>query len=161
MVFRRKLPRSSFVLLCVSVSCAVAAGFVMQAYAHRLNTIRPDGGAPLTVVATTAPVARGAVLTETTLEVVTLPTRFVPPGAVRDLTRATGRIAVTDMAAGEVVTDYDVGVDGIPPVTHEEVLKVFGENIDTLRDLLFAAIPEVPAERTCPCASALAGTGHA
>src|SRR5918996_5030765 len=105
MMFRRKLPRSSFVLLSVSASCAVAAGFVMQAYAHRLDTIRPDGGAPVTVVATTAPVARGTVLTETALEVLTLPTRFVPPGAVRDLTRATGRTVVADMAAGEVVTD--------------------------------------------------------
>ena len=59
-----------------------------------------------------------------------------------------------------LVTDYDVGVDDIQPVTHEEVLKVFGENIDKLRDLLRGAIPTVPAERTCPCATALAGTGH-
>ena len=40
-----------------------------------------------------------------------------------------------------LVTDYDVGVDDIAPVSHAEVLKVFGENIDALRDLLFAAIP--------------------
>jgi 5'-methylthioadenosine phosphorylase len=59
-----------------------------------------------------------------------------------------------------LVTDYDVGVDDIPPVTHEEVLKVFGENIDRLRDLLFAAIPSIPSERACPCATALSGTGH-
>jgi 5'-methylthioadenosine phosphorylase len=59
-----------------------------------------------------------------------------------------------------LVTDYDVGVDDIPPVSHAEVLKVFGENITSLRDLLFAAIPMVPAERSCPCATALAGTGH-
>ena len=59
-----------------------------------------------------------------------------------------------------LVTDYDVGVDDISPVTHEEVLKVFGENIDALRDLLFAAIPAVPEERTCPCVDALATTGH-
>ena len=39
------------------------------------------------------------------------------------------------------MTDYDVGVDDIAPVSHDEVLKVFGENIDALRDLLFAAIP--------------------
>ena len=39
-----------------------------------------------------------------------------------------------------LVTDYDVGVDGIAPVSHHEVLKVFGENIEALRDLLFAAI---------------------
>lgn len=60
-----------------------------------------------------------------------------------------------------LVTDYDVGVDDIQPVTHEEVLKVFGENIDRVRDLLSVAIPAVPAERTCPCATALAGTGNA
>ena len=59
-----------------------------------------------------------------------------------------------------LVTDYDVGVDGIPPVSHAEVLKVFGENIDALRDLLFAAIPAIPAERSCACASALEGTGN-
>jgi 5'-methylthioadenosine phosphorylase len=59
-----------------------------------------------------------------------------------------------------LVTDYDVGVDDIQPVTHEEVLKVFGENIDRLRDLLGRAIPAVPEERSCPCATALAGTGH-
>jgi 5'-methylthioadenosine phosphorylase len=59
-----------------------------------------------------------------------------------------------------LVTDYDVGVDDIQPVTHEEVLKVFGENIDRVRDLLARAIPAVPRERTCPCATALAGTGH-
>lgn len=57
-----------------------------------------------------------------------------------------------------LVTDYDVGVDDIPPVSHAEVLKVFGENIDALRDLLFAAIPALPAERDCPCATSLAGS---
>jgi 5'-methylthioadenosine phosphorylase len=57
-----------------------------------------------------------------------------------------------------LVTDYDVGVDEIEPVSHAEVLKVFGQNIDALRELLFAAIPAVPVERTCPCASALGGS---
>jgi Flp pilus assembly protein CpaB len=105
MAFRRKLPRSSFILLCVSVSCAVAAGLVMQAYAHRLDTTRPDGGPPLAVVAATIRVPRGTILSETALEMVTLPARFAPPGALRDVARAAGRIAVTDIAAGEVVTD--------------------------------------------------------
>jgi 5'-methylthioadenosine phosphorylase len=60
-----------------------------------------------------------------------------------------------------LVTDYDVGVDGISPVSHAEVLKVFGENIDGLRDLLFTAIPKVPTERDgCGCASALGGSGQ-
>ena len=57
-----------------------------------------------------------------------------------------------------LVTDYDVGVDDISPVSHAEVLKVFGENIDALRDLLFSAIPTVPGERGCTCGQALSGS---
>jgi len=104
MLFRRKLPRSSFVLLSASVASALSAALVMRAYAHRLDVARPDGGPPMAVVAAVAHVPRGSVLTETVLEVVTLPSRFAPPGAIRDLARATGRIVVTDIAAGEVVT---------------------------------------------------------
>jgi 5'-methylthioadenosine phosphorylase len=79
-------------------------------------------------------------------------TQFPEVTLARELELCYGTVAL--------VTDYDVGVDDIQPVTHEEVLKVFGENIDTLRDLLAAAIPAVPAERTCACSTALAGTGH-
>jgi len=57
-----------------------------------------------------------------------------------------------------LVTDYDVGVDDISPVSHAEVLKVFGENIEALRNLLFAAIPAVPGERGCTCGRALSGS---
>jgi 5'-methylthioadenosine phosphorylase len=56
-----------------------------------------------------------------------------------------------------LVTDYDVGVGGTPPVTHEEVIRVFAQNNERLRDLLFAVIPELPQARECPCATALAG----
>jgi 5'-methylthioadenosine phosphorylase len=56
-----------------------------------------------------------------------------------------------------LVTDYDVGVEGVPPVTHEEVVRVFTENNKHLRDLLFAVIPGLPTERDCPCATALQG----
>jgi 5'-methylthioadenosine phosphorylase len=56
-----------------------------------------------------------------------------------------------------LITDYDVGVEGVPPVTHEEVVRVFTENNERLRDLLFAVIPALPAARDCPCASALSG----
>jgi 5'-methylthioadenosine phosphorylase len=56
-----------------------------------------------------------------------------------------------------LVTDYDVGVEDVPPVTHEEVVRVFSENNARLRSLLFGVIPELPDERECPCATALAG----
>jgi 5'-methylthioadenosine phosphorylase len=56
-----------------------------------------------------------------------------------------------------LITDYDVGVEGVPPVTNEEVVRVFTENNERVRALLFAVIPELPSERTCACASALDG----
>ena len=56
-----------------------------------------------------------------------------------------------------LITDYDVGVEGVPPVTNDEVVRVFAENNDKLRDLLFAAIPSLPPERDCACATALEG----
>jgi 5'-methylthioadenosine phosphorylase len=56
-----------------------------------------------------------------------------------------------------LVTDYDVGVDDVPPVTHEQVVQVFDSNLAGLRELLFAAIPALPAHRDCACATALTG----
>ena len=56
-----------------------------------------------------------------------------------------------------LITDYDVGVEGVPPVTHEEVVRVFTDNNAKLRDLLFSVIPALPTERTCECATALTG----
>jgi 5'-methylthioadenosine phosphorylase len=62
-----------------------------------------------------------------------------------------------------LITDYDAGVEGVPPVTVPEVVKVFNDNNARLRDLLAAIVPALPAERTCACASALRGArvgGH-
>ena len=56
-----------------------------------------------------------------------------------------------------LITDYDVGVEGVPPVTHEEVVRVFTANNEKLRDLLFAVIPALPETRACACATALTG----
>lgn len=56
-----------------------------------------------------------------------------------------------------LITDYDVGVEGVQPVTNDEVVRVFEQNNAKLRDLLFAVIPALPAERDCACANALEG----
>ena len=98
------MPRVSFVLLCVSMACAASAALVMRAYARRLEASRPDGGPPTSVVVAARDVSRGVELTDDVLSTATLPSRFVPPGALRDPARAVGRIAVTDLAEGEVVT---------------------------------------------------------
>ena len=61
-----------------------------------------------------------------------------------------------------LITDYDVGVEGVPPVSVEEVVKVFSESNDRLRELLNAIVAAIPAERGCTCGTALSGAviGH-
>jgi 5'-methylthioadenosine phosphorylase len=56
-----------------------------------------------------------------------------------------------------MVTDHDVGVEGTEPVSHETVLRVFTENNERLRDLLFAAIPKIGPQPEDVCATALRG----
>jgi len=104
MLFRRKLSRTSFALLSLSVACALGAGLVMRAYAQRLDATRPDGGPPIDVVAAAGAIARGTVLSEPSVQVLTVPARFAPPGAIRDVSGAVGRIAVAPLAEGEILT---------------------------------------------------------
>jgi 5'-methylthioadenosine phosphorylase len=50
-----------------------------------------------------------------------------------------------------LVTDYDVGIEGVAPVEHTEVMRVFEANLGKLRDALLRAIPAIPGERGCAC----------
>jgi 5'-methylthioadenosine phosphorylase len=52
-----------------------------------------------------------------------------------------------------LITDYDVGVEGIEAVTQEEVFAFFERNVDLVRALLFRAIEAVPTDRACACAA--------
>jgi 5'-methylthioadenosine phosphorylase len=56
-----------------------------------------------------------------------------------------------------MVTDYDVGVEGEQPVSAEEMLRVFRENNERLRELLFAVIPRIGPQPEDVCARALQG----
>jgi 5'-methylthioadenosine phosphorylase len=61
-------------------------------------------------------------------------------------------------AAVGVVTDYDSGlvVEGkVKPVSAEEVVKIFKENIDKIKDLILTMIKEWPKQTTCECQTAL------
>lgn len=47
-------------------------------------------------------------------------------------------------AAIALVTDYDAGVDGHEPVTMETVFAVLGDNVARVRELITAAVPDLP-----------------
>ena len=59
-----------------------------------------------------------------------------------------------------LITDYDVGLEGlpeVPPVSVAEVEKVFASNNDRVRRLILALVPRLPAVRDCSCATAMSG----
>jgi 5'-methylthioadenosine phosphorylase len=59
-----------------------------------------------------------------------------------------------------LVTDYDAGLEGHPdvkPVSVEDVEKNFATNMAMMRDMILRIIPIIPAQRDCPCGSAMKG----
>jgi 5'-methylthioadenosine phosphorylase len=57
-----------------------------------------------------------------------------------------------------LVTDYDVGLEGMPqvePVSADAAFAVFAENLDRLRALLFHAVPRIGPQPEDACATAL------
>jgi 5'-methylthioadenosine phosphorylase len=53
-----------------------------------------------------------------------------------------------------LVTDHDTGREGDPdvePVTMDAVLAVLAANVKRARDLLMAAVPDVPSRASCSC----------
>jgi 5'-methylthioadenosine phosphorylase len=80
-------------------------------------------------------------------------------GAVINMTGHPEAVLARELAvcytAIALVTDLDAGVEGDHGVTQEEVFRVFGENTERLRGLLFDVLAALPPERDCPCAKAL------
>jgi 5'-methylthioadenosine phosphorylase len=59
-----------------------------------------------------------------------------------------------------LITDWDVGIEGEMhkhPVTVDEVIRVFNENNERVKDLIHRLVPMIPQERSCTCGSALQG----
>lgn len=58
-----------------------------------------------------------------------------------------------------LVTDFDSGLEGhpeIPPVTHDEVIRVFNSNVDKLKALLLKLIELIPSDRQhCHCGATM------
>jgi len=55
-----------------------------------------------------------------------------------------------------LVTDYDVGLEGMEPVSTQEVVRVLQANNEALKRFLVELIGTLPATRSCRCGTALA-----
>jgi 5'-methylthioadenosine phosphorylase len=56
-----------------------------------------------------------------------------------------------------LITDYDVGLEGMPPVSHHEVIEVFNRNNARVKDAIGTIVANVRTEADCTCRHALEG----
>lgn len=56
-----------------------------------------------------------------------------------------------------LITDYDAGLDqkNVDAVTADEVVKIFNENNERVKELISEIIKNMPPERSCPCPTAM------
>jgi Flp pilus assembly protein CpaB len=102
---RRRWPRSSRIYLGASVATALMTGVLLQDHLTRLARMAEDSTPSMPVVVATSPVPRGSELAPNDLEVVRYPRSYVPPGAFDRISEAAGRVALSALAVGEVVTE--------------------------------------------------------
>lgn len=50
-----------------------------------------------------------------------------------------------------LVTDWDVGMEGIAPVTAQEVVRVFKENNQKVKRMISQMLREIPTGEPCIC----------
>ncbi|MBV8531011.1 MAG: S-methyl-5'-thioadenosine phosphorylase [Candidatus Eremiobacteraeota bacterium] len=56
-----------------------------------------------------------------------------------------------------LITDYDVGLEGMSPVSHHEVIEVFNRNNERVRTAIGNIVEKIPLDLDCPCRHALEG----
>ena len=54
-----------------------------------------------------------------------------------------------------LITDYDVGLEGVPPVSHVEVIEVFKRNNERIKEAIGKIVADTPADKDCSCRHAL------
>ena len=54
-----------------------------------------------------------------------------------------------------LITDYDVGLEGTPPVSHKEVIEVFHRNNERIKAAIGEMVKAIPADADCSCRHAL------
>jgi pilus assembly protein CpaB len=102
---RRRWTRSSRLYLAASVALALIVGFRIHDYTEQARAATATLGQPVSVLVATARVPRGSRLSPNQVRVSLIPKTYAPPGALHSISQAAGRVALTDLAPGEAVTD--------------------------------------------------------
>lgn len=56
-----------------------------------------------------------------------------------------------------LITDYDVGLEGMPPVSHHEVMEVFQRNNERTKAAIGRIVERIPLGTDCSCRRSLEG----
>jgi Flp pilus assembly protein CpaB len=102
---RRSWSRSSKLYLAASVVLALLAGTRIHSLVERANAAVAAEGRRVTVVVAAQAVTRGEAIVKDQLRSRSMPSAYAPPGALTSISQAAGRVALSDLAPGEVVTD--------------------------------------------------------
>lgn len=115
-MLRRRWPLSSTVFLLFAVASGIGAFTLVRGYELRLDALHPASGPPVPVVVATRTLVRGQPVPNGGVEVRRIPAAFAPPGAMRTIDSVVGKVAVTDVVAGEAVSRARLAPAGAGPV---------------------------------------------
>lgn len=115
-MLRRRWPLASKILIGVAVALGALAFVVVRGYQDRVEAAHPAVGPQMAVVTAASDLARGTVLSEAMLQLMSLPRSFVPPGAIRDVASVGGRVLTADIEAGEIVTRSRLSEPHVGPI---------------------------------------------
>jgi len=101
---RARWSRVSKLYVVASVACALMAGLIVRTQAARGADAAAVMGRTVDVVVAATAIERGEAIRADELRVASIPRAYAPPGAVPTIRQAAGRVALTDLSAGEVVT---------------------------------------------------------
>jgi len=88
-----------------SVALSLTAGLLLRTYATRAATAASAAAPELEVVEASTRIERGTALASSDLRRARMPVAYAPPGALIDVSRAAGRVALAGLSPGEVVTE--------------------------------------------------------
>jgi pilus assembly protein CpaB len=103
-MLRRRWPLASKILLALAVLLGASTFVIVRGYQERADALRSSDGATSPVVVAAIDLARGTVLSESVLRAGSLPTAYLPPGAISDMSSIAGRTLTAAIVEGEIVT---------------------------------------------------------
>ena len=115
-LWRRRIPRGAIVSAAMAFGCAAISVGLVASWANGVRAARPDLGPPTPVVVAAADLIRGTSVSPTMVQIRSIPSAVVPPGALTSLEDVEGRVLAGDIAEGEVMTETRIAGEGVGPI---------------------------------------------